>query len=74
MLSCRQATELISQGLDRALTMRERSALLVHQAICKGCRATDKHLQFLRQATLAWRNNNQVPPLNDEHSHRKNKD
>jgi hypothetical protein len=51
--------------MDRTLTMRERAALLVHQAICKGCRATDAQIQFLRCATLAWRNEHQVPDLKD---------
>ena len=74
MLSCRQATELISQELDRALTMRERAALLVHQAICKGCRATDAQLKFLRRAALAWRNDHQVPELNDDRTSRQRKD
>ncbi len=74
MLSCRQATEFISQALDRALTMREHSALLVHLAICKGCRATSGHMQFLRRAALAWRGKHSVPPPNDEHSHGHGKD
>lgn len=65
MLSCRQATELISQSMDRALTARERFGLIVHQAICKGCRATSAQMQFLRRATLAWRQQHQVSELKD---------
>lgn len=55
MLNCREATEMISQGLDRRLSLAERMALALHLAICRGCRATDKHLRFLRSATRMWR-------------------
>ena len=33
----------------------ERMGLRLHLLICRGCRATDKHLVFLRQASSAWR-------------------
>lgn len=55
MLSCKEATELISQGMDRRLSLAERFGLRLHLLICRGCRATDRHLVFLRQASSAWR-------------------
>ena len=36
MLSCKEATRLVSQGLDRELALGERIALRVHLAICAG--------------------------------------
>lgn len=55
MLSCKDATELISQGLDRRLSRAERMGLGLHLLICRGCRATERHLAFLRTASSAWR-------------------
>ena len=50
MLSCKEATRLVSQGLDRELALGERIALRVHLAICAGCRNVDRQLSFLRRA------------------------
>lgn len=62
MLSCKEATLLISQGMDRKLTLRERGSLLIHQAICKGCRAYERQLGFLGTATAAWRREHAISP------------
>ncbi len=61
MLSCLEATELISRGMDRPLSLRERISLFMHQLICRGCRATEQQLMFLRTATAAWRQENAKP-------------
>ena len=45
MLSCKDASQIISQSLDRQLTMRERFALKLHLLICKYCQ------QFSQQMT-----------------------
>ena len=50
MLSCKEATRLVSQGLDRELATGERIALRVHLAICAGCRNVNRQLSFLRRA------------------------
>ena len=50
MLSCKEATRLVSQGLDRELALGERIALRVHLAICAGCRNVNRQLSFLRRA------------------------
>lgn len=55
MLSCKDATQLISQGLDRRLSLPERMGLRLHLLICRGCRATEQHLAFLHDAGAAWR-------------------
>jgi len=49
-LSCKEATRLVSQGLDRELTLGERTALRLHLAICEGCRNVNRQLSFLRRA------------------------
>jgi hypothetical protein len=50
MLSCKEVTRLVSQGLDRRLPFGRRVALRVHFAICDGCTNFSKQLQFLRKA------------------------
>lgn len=50
MLTCREATRLVSQGLDRRLGAGERLALRVHLLICDGCTNFSKQVTFLRRA------------------------
>ena len=50
MLSCKAASRLISQSLDRTLTWQERLALRFHLAICKHCMRFSQQLSQLRIA------------------------
>ena len=50
MPSCKEVTRLVSQGLDRELGFSERTALRLHFAICRGCRAFNQQMEFLRRA------------------------
>jgi hypothetical protein len=50
MLSCKQVTRLVSQGLDRDLGFTERVRLRVHLAICEGCTHFSQQMKLLRQA------------------------
>ena len=50
MLSCKDVTRLVSQGLDRRLGFGERLRLCVHLAICDGCSNFRKQMDFLRRA------------------------
>ena len=47
MLNCKQASQLISQGLDKKLSMRERFALQLHLLICKYCKRFSQQLKKL---------------------------
>ncbi len=38
MLNCRNATKLMSESQDRALTLAERVSLKLHIMMCSGCR------------------------------------
>jgi hypothetical protein len=49
-LSCKEATQLLSQREDRKLTLAERVALRLHLVICRGCRAVSEQIPFLRRA------------------------
>jgi hypothetical protein len=50
MLSCKEATRLVSQGLDRRLGFGQRVALRLHLAICDGCTNFSRQVRFLRRA------------------------
>ena len=50
ILSCKEATRLASQGLDRKLRFSERVRLGAHLAICAGCTQFSRQMQFLRKA------------------------
>ena len=50
MLSCKEATQLVSQGLDRRLGFLERVTLRLHLLICDGCTHFHKQTAFLRKA------------------------
>jgi len=49
LLSCREASRLISEALDRELTRRERWALRIHTIMCSACRRFSAQLIVLRQ-------------------------
>ncbi len=48
MLDCKQTSQLISQSLDRKLTLRERFALQLHLILCKFCKRFSQQLQIIR--------------------------
>lgn len=50
MLSCKEATHLLSQSQDRKLTLAERMQLEIHLAMCKGCTNFKEQMAFLRKA------------------------
>jgi predicted anti-sigma-YlaC factor YlaD len=53
-ISCKRATELMSQEQDRDLTVGEWAALKAHLAICRGCRAASQQFKALRRALQAF--------------------
>jgi len=50
IISCKESTRLVSQGLDRELAFGERVAVRLHLAICLGCRRAGSQMRFLRKA------------------------
>jgi predicted anti-sigma-YlaC factor YlaD len=58
-LTCKEATTLVSQGLDRQLTLWERVKLRLHLAVCDACSQFVKQSAFIRRAVrrLADRDN-----------------
>ena len=50
IMNCKEATQLISQGQERKLSLVERLGLKLHVLFCAGCRASERQLEFLRTA------------------------
>lgn len=48
MMSCKKASQLLSQQLDRQLTFNEKIGLRFHLFLCSGCTNFKNNMQFLR--------------------------
>mgnify|MGYP007071000102 CR=1 FL=1 len=46
--SCREATRLQSEAMDRPLSLRKRIGLRIHLMLCRWCRRYGKQIGFLR--------------------------
>ena len=47
MMSCKEASRLISEGMDRSLSWRERGSLGFHLTLCRVCTAYKKQLEII---------------------------
>jgi hypothetical protein len=54
MLTCKQASELISQSLDQRLSWYNRLKLRMHLSICDACTQFSRQLGRLRAAIKNW--------------------
>jgi len=50
LCSCRDASRLQSEVLDKELSLFQRAGLWLHLLICKWCRRYGKQIRFLRDA------------------------
>jgi len=50
MKQCKDITRLVSESLDRKLSLVERIQVRVHLWMCTGCTRFEKQLQFMRRA------------------------
>lgn len=53
MLSCRDTTRLISEGLDRRLGLRKRGALRLHLMMCGACKTYRRQVMALNRLFVA---------------------
>jgi len=54
MLTCKEAGRLISEGLDRKLSLPQRAALRLHLAFCDACTRINAQFRFLRRAASRY--------------------
>lgn len=48
--TCREVHRLVSEGMDRELTMVERTRMRVHLMMCKACTRFNGQMDLLRSA------------------------
>ena len=63
MMSCEEARELVSAGLDQELPWTRRLLVRFHLSMCKKCSAVAQHLRALRDTLLGIPD----PELPEEH-------
>lgn len=54
MLNCHDATRLMSESQEHALSLKDRIVLRTHVMMCVGCRNFEKHLPVLRRAARSF--------------------
>jgi len=58
--ACKQTVEIISQSMERPLTLRERVLLKLHLWVCMWCQWYLEHLQVMREALRLQENESDV--------------
>lgn len=58
MLTCQQATQLLSEKLDRKLKVNEITALNFHIMICTSCRRFGSQIKILSQTSKLYAQQN----------------
>lgn len=61
MLTCKQASQLVSEQHDRNLSRRERIGLRIHLWMCRNCRRFERQLTFLRNTLHRGMQEGQLP-------------
>jgi hypothetical protein len=59
MITCREASQMISEGMDRTLSFGQRVRLALHLMICTGCSRVKQQFAILRQMAASY-------PVTDE--------
>jgi hypothetical protein len=54
MLTCRQASELVSRSMDLPLPLGQRAALYLHLMLCSLCRRSRAQLLLLRRIVRGY--------------------
>lgn len=55
-LTCKEASRIISSGLDQDLSAGQRTALRYHLVVCDACSQLKAQFEFLRKALAALAN------------------
>ena len=50
MLTCKEASRLVSEGQERKLALRERLGLRLHLWMCARCRRFEQQIRLLRRS------------------------
>ncbi len=61
-MTCREASRLLSEGLDRELTLSQRAALKLHLTLCDACTRVKAQFEFMRRALSSYSADDDKPP------------
>ncbi len=53
MLSCREATQMVSESMDRKLPFQDRVLIRMHLLMCRYCSRFSKQMKILRNVSRA---------------------
>ena len=53
-LTCKEASRLISSGLDTRLSLAQRTSLRLHLALCDACNKVKMQFEFMRRALSTY--------------------
>lgn len=62
MLSCKEVPRLVSESLDRKLSLRQRIAMRIHLFMCKLCARYERQIHFIKRATRWYTSKNAFSP------------
>jgi len=62
-LSCKEVSELVSQSLDRELSLRERAAVRLHLMMCRMCANYRSQIQFMHRVVHQMEHHTPTTPL-----------
>lgn len=54
MIKCKQATQMLSEKLDRPLSAKEKINLAMHMAMCTPCRQFGKQMELIRDLSKSY--------------------
>jgi len=60
--NCKEASQLASDAQERPLSLSEKIGVYIHLLICKPCVNFNKHLEFMRKATLSAKDKVSMKP------------
>lgn len=61
MLTCKQASQLVSERHERKLGWRERMALRVHLWICTNCQRFERQINYIKKAMHTGKQEGHLP-------------
>ena len=53
-ITCKEASRLLSLGLDQKLTIAQRAALHLHLTLCDACTRVKTQFDFIRRALSSY--------------------
>jgi hypothetical protein len=66
MFNCKKVTHLVSESLDRKLSLYQRMGMRIHLMMCKFCSRYQEQLLFLRKTARLYSESSEDPDLSIE--------